>query len=169
MEAAMRTGRRGLRGVAYLLLLLAVALIGLSSAAAIRLGAVAARRDAEQSLLAAGTEFQRALFSYAAVATSTTGRGPRTLSELLRDPRLPGVLRHLRQIYADPLTGKADWHLVTDQEGFIIGLYSVADGVPIKRAEFQTQLIGFEEAESYRDWVFGLPGAQKVRPTRASP
>ena len=164
----MRTGSvPGQRGFAYLLLLLAIALIGVAASAAVSLGATMARRDAEQQLLAIGAEFQQALRSYAGVPAGavipTGGRGPRSLEDLLKDPRVPGVRRHLRQLYADPLTGKTEWGLVTDNQGYIAGVYSLAEGKPIKRSGFDAQWLDFDEAESYRDWTFGLPIARPSR------
>jgi type II secretory pathway pseudopilin PulG len=162
-------------GFAYVLLLLVVALIGLVSAATVSLGAAMARRDAEQELLAIGGEFQRALRSYAgmpvnaatasAVIAANPGRGPKSLEDLLKDPRAPGLRRHLRQVYADPLTGRAEWGLVRDAQGAIVGVYSLADGVPIQQGGFDAQWAGFEEAGSYREWVFGLAPMQvKAKP-----
>ncbi len=155
----MRSGNRagGQRGFAYLLLLATIAILGIASSAAVTLGAQMGRRDAEQQLMAIGAEFQQALRGYAGVPLGA--RGPRSLEELLKDPRVPGIRRHLRQLYADPLTGKAEWGLVTDSQGFIVGIHSLADGTPIKQNGFDPAQAGFEEARSYRDWVFGLPGA----------
>jgi len=173
----MRTGdspvRRTQGGFAYVLLLLAVALISIAATAAISLGATMARRDAERELLAIGAEFQQALRSYAGVPIGAIGpaaeRGPRSLEDLLRDPRVPGVRRHLRQLYADPLTGKNEWGLVTDAQGLISGVYSLAEGTPIKRSEFAPQWMRFEEAGSYREWVFGLPSLAPPGPRQALP
>lgn len=144
----MRNGSQA--GFAYLLLLMGVAIIGLTSAAAVNLGARVARRDAEDQLLATGDEFRRALQSYGA-----TGGGPKTLEELLKDPRFPGVRRHLRKIYVDPLTGQSEWGLERDPLGLIVGVYSLAKGTPIRRAGFTTENASFEGAETYREWVFG--------------
>lgn len=156
---------RNQAGFAYLLLLLSLAVISIAAGAAIALGATTARRNAEQQLLDVGAEFQQALRSYAAMPAGTSGsiglRGPRSLEELLKDARVPGVSRHLRKIYGDPLTGKAEWGLVTDSEGFILGVYSLADGRPIKQTGFDLQFASFEQADTYRQWVFGLPIAQK--------
>jgi type II secretory pathway pseudopilin PulG len=149
-------------GFAYVLLLILVAILGLVAANTISAGSVLARRDAEAELFAIGAEFEMALRSYAGAGNATaaaTARGPQTLEELLKDPRSPGIRRHLRQIYADPLTGKAEWGLVKDQSGWIVGVYSLADGVPIKQEGFDVRQAGFAQAQSYRQWVFGLPGA----------
>jgi type II secretory pathway pseudopilin PulG len=156
----MRTGRRASRGYAYLLLLLAIALIGLAASTTISLGATMARRDAERQLLAIGVEFQQALRSYwgvpLAAAMPVAARGPRSLDDLLKDARVPGLRRHLRQVYADPLTGKKEWGLVTDNQGFIVGVHTLSEAQPIQQVGFEPQLAHLEEAKSYRQWVFGL-------------
>jgi type II secretory pathway pseudopilin PulG len=149
------------QGFAYLLLLLAIALISLAATASVSLGSTLARRDAERELLAIGAEFEVALRSYAGIPMAgptgavSAGRGPKSLDDLLKDPRVPGTRRHLRQLYADPLTGKAEWGLVTDAGGSIVGVYSLAAGVPIKRSGFEPRWAHFEEAPAYRQWVFG--------------
>lgn len=152
-------------GFAYILLLVAIAVIGVVASSSLSLGALLSRRDAEQGLLTIGAEFEAALRSYAGIATATinapNARGPRTLEELLRDPRNPAIKRHLRQIYADPLTGQTGWGLVKDSSGLIVGIYSLAAGIPIKRSEFDMLHKHFEEAPSYKQWVFGLPDAAR--------
>lgn len=159
----MRSGRPRESGFAYVLLLAAVALISISASASITLGATMARRDAERELLQIGLEFRRALHTYAGVpvgaAAPLAARGPRALEDLLKDPRVPGIRRHLRQLYADPLTGRQEWGVIKDSAGFIVGVYSLADGQPIQREGFEPSLAGFERAQGYREWVFGLPGA----------
>jgi type II secretory pathway pseudopilin PulG len=148
-------------GFAYVLLLIAISVIGVVASASLHMGSQMARRDAEQSLLSIGREFEQALRAYAAVPTNAaspvTARGPRTLEELLKDPRTPSTRRYLRQIYADPLTGRDAWGLAKDPAGFIVGVYSLADGKPIKQTGFEPSQAGFEEAETYAAWVFGLP------------
>jgi type II secretory pathway pseudopilin PulG len=152
------------RGFAYVLLLIAISVIGIVASASLSLGSQIARRDAEQHLLAIGSEFEQAIRAYAAVPTNATSaanaRGPRSLEDLLKDPRSASPRRHLRQIYADPLTGKDAWGLVKDPAGFVVGVYSLADGKPIKQTGFAMQQVGFEDAETYASWVFGLPNAQ---------
>jgi type II secretory pathway pseudopilin PulG len=171
------------RGFAYVLLLAAVAIIAVAATASLRIGVQMSRRDAEQSLLYVGSEFERALRSYAGVPASAnvnasndaanqallSARGPRTLEELLKDPRTPGIRRHLRQIYADPMTGQQTWGLVKDPAGFIIGVYSLAEGVPIKQTGFAPNQAGFEQAQAYGTWVFGLPSTQLKALTTSTP
>jgi type II secretory pathway pseudopilin PulG len=150
-------------GFAYLLLLIAVVVIGIAAGGSLSIGAQTTRRDAEQQLLAVGREFQQALRSYAGLSQNALAgvgaRGPRTLEELLKDPRSPDTRRHLRQLYADPLTGQVEWGLLNDPTGFILGVYSLAPGRPIKQTGFVPAMVGFEDADSYGAWVFGLPMA----------
>lgn len=146
-------------GFAYVFLLMTVALIGLFSAASVSLGSQASRREAERELLAVGAEFEQALKSYARVSGGAgfRGNGPQALKDLLEDPRFPTPKRHLRQIYADPLTGRSEWGLLREPGGTIVAVYSTADGAPIQRSGFEPEKAGFENAESYAVWIFGLP------------
>jgi type II secretory pathway pseudopilin PulG len=148
-------------GFAYVLLLIAISVIGVVAGSSLSIGSQIARRDAEQSLLAIGMEFQQALRAYAGVPAEAKGsliaHGPRTLEELLKDPRTPSTRRYLRQIYVDPLTGGQTWGLSKDSAGFIVGVYSLAEGRPIKQTGFESTLVGFDEAEAYSSWIFGLP------------
>lgn len=136
-------------GYGYLLLLVMIAVLGAASAAAVTLGATVARRDAEQHLLVIGAGFQQALASH--------GGQPRTLEDLVKDPRAPGIRRHLRRIPVDPLTGRDSWGLVRDAQGGIVAVHSLAPGVPLKRKGFESRWAAFEEASSYQQWVFGTP------------
>lgn len=141
-------------GFAYLLLMLALAVIGIAAAFAVSLGAASSRRDAELHLLAIGAEFERALAAYAATGGRAPGAGPRQLEDLLKDPRTAGLRRHLRQIYVDPLTGESRWGVIRNAQGSIVGVYSLAPGVPIKRSGFREGQESFVEADSYSQWTF---------------
>jgi type II secretory pathway pseudopilin PulG len=145
------------------MLLIAIALIGVAASASLSIGAAVARRDAERQLLTVGLEYQQALRSYAGIPSSTTvataAHGPRALDELLKDPRVPGTRRHLRQLYADPLTGRVEWGLVRDAQGYIVGIHSMSDAQPIQRDSFEVPFASFGEAEHYSEWIFGLPQA----------
>ncbi|WP_332752217.1 type II secretion system protein [Hydrogenophaga sp.] len=160
----MRTGDAFIRerGYSYLLLLVLIAVLGTASSAAVSLGATVARRDAERHLLEIGAEFQQALASHA-------GK-PRELAELTQDPRAPGIRRHLRRIPIDPLTGRNSWGVVRDAQGGIVGLHSVAPGVPLKRTGFDPRWTTFDEAGSYQQWVFGprIPSTAPL-PSRRPP
>lgn len=92
---------------------------------------------------------------------------PASLDELLKDERFPGIRRHLRKVFVDPMTGKAEWGLV-QVSGRIVGIHSLSAAVPIKQAGFEGDEQTFTGAQSYSEWVFGavgqvpLPGASKT-------
>lgn len=166
-------------GFAYVMLLVIVAVLSVFAAGSLQLGSQLSRQDAEQALLDVGGEFQRALYSYSgASAPTSTGvgntsvvseRGPRTIEELLRDGRTASTKRHLRQIYADPMTGSTQWGVVKDPAGFILGIYSKSSERPIKKTNFDSVQAHFEDAESYSKWIFGLPSAQYVVKANSNP
>lgn len=79
---------------------------------------------------------------------------PGSLEELLKDERFPGVRRHLRKVFVDPMTGKAEWGLVK-VSGRIVGIHSLSTAVPIKQAGFEGEEQAFTGAQSYTEWVFG--------------
>ncbi len=165
MAKRMRSGKERQTGFAYLLLLVALAIVGVSAATALRLGAQMTRRGAEDELLAIGAEYERALASYRmATPAGQVNRAPSSLADLLKDPRYPTLKRHLRRVYPDPLTGADSWGFVRGANGVILGVYSEAQGRPIKRTGFDASKLHFEDAKSYRDWVFGLQAPQIVPP-----
>lgn len=110
MASRMRNGKQ--HGFTYLSLIILVAIIGLASAATIKLGVILQRSAAERELLAIGAEYADALESYAKATPPGQSPLPPSFKELLRDPRFPNVRRHLRRVYVDPLTGKAEWGIV---------------------------------------------------------
>lgn len=143
------------RGFSYLFLLIIVAVLGMVAANAVSLGVNASRRDAEVELLAIGGEFENALRSYRGAGPTGTRAGPRDLEDLLLDRRMSATRRHLRKIYADPLTGRQEWGVVRQPDGAIVGIYSTAPGTPIKRAGFDVHRASFDNAARYAQWVFG--------------
>ena len=155
----MRNGRQ--RGFTYVSVVILVAIIGLTSAATLRLGSTLQRVSAEQELLNIGTEFSYALASYAAATPAGQPNYPQSFKELLKDPRFPQTRRHLRRIYVDPLTGKAEWGLVkANDKGGILAIYSLAKGTPVKVANFPARFASFEGKASFADWKFTGEGVQ---------
>ncbi len=144
-------GRRSERGFALIALLLVVALSGLALATAAQVWSTMSRRDKEAELLYVGMEFREAIRSYAASSPGAQ-QYPTRLEDLVLDPRFPFVRRHLRRVYADPMTGKAEWGLVKAGNA-IIGVHSLAEGKPLRSALDPTLGIA-DEAASYQDWVF---------------
>ncbi|MES2117861.1 MAG: type II secretion system protein, partial [Pseudomonadota bacterium] len=108
------TGRAaaGQGGFTYLSVIVLVAIIGLVTATTLKVGSVLQRSRAEQELLIIGAAFSDALQSYASATPSGQPSQPASLKDLLKDPRFPGTRRHLRKLFVDPMTGKAEWGLV---------------------------------------------------------
>lgn len=142
------------QGLAYLFLLLAVAVIGGVAATTVQMGSSLSRQAAERQLLWVGAEFAQALDSYAAATPVGQPTAPRELAQLLRDERYPSITRHLRRLYDDPLTGSAEWGLVRDPQGLIVGIHSLAEGEPIVQSGFPERFQFMAGASSYKDWVF---------------
>lgn len=146
-----RRGRQ--RGALYVGLMVAIAILGVMLMQFGVLWSTLQKRDRESELLARGDEMRRALESYSRRGP-VAGTFPKTLEDLVLDKRMPTVVRHLRRVYIDPLTGGAEWGIVTGPGGGIIGLYSLADGVPYKRDGFPERDASFRGKVHYSQWVF---------------
>ncbi|HEX8612590.1 MAG TPA: type II secretion system protein [Telluria sp.] len=156
------TGRRHPRrlradGFTYLGLIILVTVIGLVGAASLKVGSLMQRAAAEEELLAIGAAFSDALRSYAAATPPGQPQQPPTLQELLKDPRFPGTRRHLRKIFVDPITGKAEWGVmyVGDKQG-VLGVYSLSDAPPLKIGNFDARFLNMENKTKLSEWKFTL-------------
>lgn len=150
---------RSQTGFTYIGLIIFVAIIGLVGAAALKVDSLRRRAAAEEELLAAGEAFSKALQSYAAATPYGQPAQPSTLQDLLRDPRFPGVRRHLRKIFVDPMTGTTEWGILygSDRQR-IVAVYSRSGAKPLKIANFGTRYQGFANQEHILDWKFGASG-----------
>jgi len=151
--------RRRELGFTYLGLVILLAIIGLVGAAALKVDALLARAAAEQELLETGAAFSAALDSYAAATPQGQPPQPPTLQDLLKDNRFPNVKRHLRKIFVDPISGKAEWGItyLGDKIG-VIGVYSLSQAQPLKQANFDERFQNFENKTHYADWKFVANG-----------
>ena len=141
----MPTGNCGQRGFTFVGLLIAVVFFGLASVGAARLLASTERGEREAELLFVGHQFRQAIASYYR-AGPVAGKYPAELKDLLQDPRSPTPRRHLRKLFVDPVTGKADWGLVMAPEGGIMGVHSLSEREPLTRANFDPQDADIEQA-----------------------
>ena len=159
-------------GFAYLVLLILLTILGMVGTTALHLGAVSHRRSAEQALLDIGTAFGDALESYRKVTPAGQPSAPTSLQELLRDPRFAAPVRHLRQLYADPITGATEWATVTERgRPGIIGIHSLSRAKPIKVGNFGVRFQEFTGKTQYADWVFfrnRQTGAAETAPVAAA-
>ena len=145
---------RRVRGFTYIGVLVLVALMGIALAAAGQVWHTLQQREKEQELLFIGHQFRLALDRYAGHTPGQAGRSPLHLEELLQDPRYPGIQRYLRKIYPDPMTGSAEWGLITGPNGEIFGVYSLSDAEPLKKSNFGFADRQFEGRMKYSEWVF---------------
>jgi len=163
---AARPVRRAQAGFGYVWVLLAVAIFGIGLGAVGEIWSTQKRRDCEEELLRVGREFRAALHSYHLNSKIGTPAFPTHLEELLEDRRGPVLRRHLRKIYADPMTASQDWGLVRAPDGRIRGVYSRWNGKPLKTANFDPKDSAFEQAETYADWRFEYVPPRIAAPQR---
>ncbi|OFA03379.1 type II secretion system pseudopilin PulG [Duganella sp. HH101] len=167
---APRHGRSG--GFTYLSLIILLAIIGLVTASALKLGSVIQRSRAENELLDIGAAFSDALKSYADATPAGQPPQPPSLKELLKDPRFPGTRRHLRKIFVDPITGKAEWGIqYLGEKVGVLAVYSLSDAKPVKIGNFPSRYTGFEGKSHISDWKFSmaLAGAAPSEMTGPAP
>ncbi|HEU4460131.1 MAG TPA: type II secretion system protein [Methylibium sp.] len=153
----MRRRLQAPRGLTYLGLLFAVAAIALAGTATVRLGHARERQAAEDELLFAGDAYRQALRRWreaGATPGGEAGAAPRRLEDLLLDTRRLRPVRHLRRLYADPITGRADWVLIRDASGGIVGLHSRSRETPLRQRGFAPDDFHFAGKPHYSDWVF---------------
>lgn len=145
------------QGFGYLLVLLLVVLMGIGLGAAGTLWKTESQRVKENELLFVGEAYRQAIRSYYAAPPGK--QYPKGLEDLLLDTRQTQLTRHLRKLYPDPITGKAEWGLIMDADSEQIrGVYSLAPGEPIKQQGFDSRQKDFENAESYGAWRFVVTG-----------
>ncbi len=160
--ARMKRSRRE-GGFAYLWLLLFVALLGVSVTVAAELTSLLAQRDRERELITIGRQFRTAIGRYYENrALGGIREYPASLDDLLRDNRAPGLVRHLRKIFVDPMTGKAEWGLV-QIGGRIVGVHSLSERVPLKQDGFDSEEASFRGRQKLSEWVFTYPADLMLR------
>ncbi|MFZ2540276.1 MAG: type II secretion system protein [Gallionella sp.] len=148
-------------GAAYVLVLLAVMVMGIGLVAVSEVWHTTLKREKEQELLFIGNQYRQAIGQYYAQTSGQAQRYPVQLEDLLKDPRFPGTKRYLRKIFPDPMTREGKWGLVRGPSGGIVGVHSLSDEQPIKKTNFRLADKYFEGMTRYSNWVF-IHGAGKV-------
>lgn len=162
---ASEWGRQG--GFSYLWLLLLIALLGLGLTRVVEIEATATQRDKETELLFIGDQFSRALNSYWRTAATPEMRVyPASLDDLLLDRRDGQLRRHLRKVFVDPVSGRAEWGLLR-AGGRIVGVHSLSTLRPIKQGNFAPENEALQGKEQYAEWIFG-PSLAGVSETTSS-
>lgn len=143
------------RGFSYLMLMIAVVVMGIVMSVAARQWKVMVQRELEADLLAKGVEIQNALALYS--ASMKAGRVmpgevyPQTLADLTRLPK-----PFLRKVYGDPV-GHGEWEVVRAPTGGIMGVRSKSRSKPIRQQNFPLVVRHFQGKPTYYDWVFQHP------------
>ena len=152
--------RRQETGFSYLMVMIAITLMGLAMTMAARQWKTMVQRELETDLLAKGIEIQTALALYS--ASIKAGRVmpgevyPQTLAELTRSPK-----PFLRKVYLDPV-GRGEWELLRAPSGGIMGVRSKSRHKPIKQGNFPLAVRHFEGKPTHYDWVFQYPNPSMV-------
>ncbi len=152
--------RRQEAGFSYLVVMVAVTLMGLAMTGAAKQWKTMVQRELETDLLAKGIEIQTALALYSAQAKA--GRVvpgevyPQTLADLTRPPK-----PFLRKVYLDPV-GRGEWELLRTPTGGIMGVRSKSKHKPIRQGNFPLAVGHFQGKPTYYDWVFQHPNPSMV-------
>lgn len=149
----MQRQRRQL-GFTYMGLLFFVAVMGVMLAASGVVWSSVSKRAKERELLFIGHQFRTAIKTYYLSTPGTIKRYPAKLEDLLVDHRQAATVRHLRRIYADPMTGSREWGLVRAPDGGIQGIFSLSGQAPIKTGGFAVYDAPFSHAKAYVEWRF---------------
>lgn len=150
-------------GFTYLSALFLIMVLGLAAGAAGKYWSFDAQREREEELIFRGREIRAAIERYYFESPGAKSY-PRSLEDLVNDKRYPVTKRYLRKIYADPVTGQADWVTIKAPDGGIMGVRSSGEAEPIKKKGFPFELKGFEDRNSYAEWLFVFtPGELKKR------
>ena len=157
--------RRANTGFTYLTALFIVAVLMGGLALIGEMWETSAKREKEAELLFIGNEYRKAVMRYYLAGPR---QYPKNLSDLIKDPRQPGTVRHLRRLYPDPVTGKSEWGFDKSPDGGFAGVHSLSEDQPLKSGNFKLRDAGFESAQKYSDWKFiYTPGATTGAPKPA--
>jgi type II secretory pathway pseudopilin PulG len=142
-------------GFSYLMVMMAVTLMGLLMTVGVKQWKTMVQRELEMDLLVKGMEIQAALALYSATAKAGRvvpgERYPQTLAELTRPPK-----PFLRKVYLDPV-GHGEWEIVRAPTGGVMGVRSKSKLKPVKQNNFPLAVRHFQGKPTYHDWVFQHP------------
>lgn len=160
MWSLLESMRRQETGFSYLMMMIAITVMGFAMTVAARQWKTMVQRELEADLLAKGIEIQTALALYS--ASGKAGRVvpgevyPQTLAELTRQPK-----PFLRKVYLDPVA-RGEWELLRAPKGGIMGVRSKSKERPIKQGNFPLAVRHFEGKPTHYDWVFQYPNPATV-------
>jgi type II secretory pathway pseudopilin PulG len=109
-------------GFTYIGVLFAVALIGLGLTCVSEIWAKVAEREKLAQLKWAGNQYANAIRSYYYANTGYIHQYPQRFDQLLEDNRYLSLRRHIRKLYANPITQASDWGVIQAADGGIMGV-----------------------------------------------
>jgi len=163
-EASMRSGNSQ-AGFSYLLLLTWLTIMAIMLLKSQDHLATEVRQQQEEQLLFVGDQIRNAIKSYRGDSGNTDGKPndeirnkdscfPVNFEQLIFDKRNLKSRFHLRRLYLDPFTQKANWVKIFDSQGRWIGVHTSHKGQPLKKIGFSEDYKNFEKVKSYQDWAF---------------
>ena len=156
----MRLGdySRAQGGFTLLAILCAMLMLALASNGVMTYVSQETQRQRENELLRVGNLYIQAIRTYYENSPSAVKQWPPSLEALTLDPRFLTTKRHMRQVYADPVTHSADWGIIKAPDGGIAGVYSMSKERPLQSGAVA---VGQQwvNADQYADWrfVYELP------------
>ena len=128
-----RRRHRPSRGFTYLGVLIAVALMGIGLAVVSEVWTKVAERQKIAQLEWVMDQYAKAIESYYYANTGSVNFYPEKVEDLLEDKRHLGVVRHLRRLYVNPMSGEMDWKWVAGPSKGIAGVETSVEGRVFKR------------------------------------
>lgn len=147
-------------GFAYLAVLFLVAALSISMGVVAPHQHTVQAREKELDWLFVGGQYKRAIASYYQQSPNGLNELPATVDDLILDKRFIAPVRHLRQAYADPLTGE-DWMLVRHEDGKLSGVYSRSQQSILIISQVQMLDVDTAAIQTHADVVF------EFKPTNA--
>ncbi|MCD4675290.1 MAG: hypothetical protein K8S18_04745 [Desulfobacula sp.] len=144
----------GDKGFTYPAALLLIIVVSVSLMVVQKQWSTIMKRDREKELFFRTSQIIQAIESYYQNSPGGSQQYPSSLKVLLKDNRLPGLKRHLRKLFKDPMTEDGDWGIVYDGKGRVKGIFSRSQDEPIKKAGFPKAYKSFENKKKYSEWKF---------------
>ena len=135
-------------GFTLFVLLASIVIIGVSTSIGVKQWKTIVKRDKEAELLFRGNQIRNAIAVY--FNRPGAKRYPSSLDDLVGDGS--NGKNYLRRFYKDPITNK-DFELL-GVNNLILGVRSSSVDIPLKTGHFPEAYQCFEDAETYKDWVF---------------
>ena len=144
----------GEKGFTYPAALLLIIIVSVSLMVVQKQWSTIVKRDKEKELFFRTSQIVGAIESYYQQSPGGTQKYPGSLNVLLKDNRFPGLKRHLRKLFKDPMTKDGGWGFIYDGKGGIKGIFSRSQEEPIKKGGFLKKYKSFENKQKYNEWKF---------------